>query len=118
MPSRRQFLLGLIASAAVVGTWKSTASAFSGEAGRSIFVTASDYKLCKKLLIEDAMKNLPRGTIFEIRMPPPTDYGRTHQMAWYASEEMQQLAVMPMADFVFQPHQGVLLGGRYINATH
>lgn len=41
----------------------------------------------RKLLIEDAQRNIPPGYLIEIRRRIPGEFGRLHGLAWYYSPE-------------------------------
>jgi hypothetical protein len=41
-----------------------------------------------EFLLDDARKYFPAGTVVEIRACIPTDYGRSHQAAWYTNKRI------------------------------
>lgn len=70
----------------------------TGEAGESHPMTVLWYQARPEvramlitsmtILAEDF--GLPPGTIFEVRLSHPTDYGRSQGIAWYTNREMQR----------------------------
>lgn len=116
MPDRRQFLLGLIATAAVVGVGtKGGIDRFAGEAGKAICVQKGDWDLAHQLLMEDAKNCLPKGTKFDIRLGLPRDFGRTNLMGWYADGKLQYEADATLESPEWNPDGGFYLFGRYTN---
>lgn len=112
--SRRSFLIGLLASAAITGTGiKVTKAGFVGDAGKAIQVLKRDWEMARQLLMEDAKGILPQGTIYDIRMSLPSDYGRNSMMGWYANTAMQNSPLDDSSELVWKPDGGYYLFGRY-----
>lgn len=110
---RRQFLQGLLAAAVLIRVGDLGGSKFSGEAGKSIRISKGDADIAKELLMDDASKMLPRGTLYEIRLGIPEEFGRLQSMAWYTDEDIRRHRPFPTDGYEFIPAKGIYLAGRY-----